>query len=140
MANDMRDTAPAIASRLLAALLAAVLLGCSPQAKQEYNDAAQKQAVATQATEKALKTDVQNTTAAASQKANEAGVTLKVKTALVGAVGVDTRNIDVDTTGSTVTLKGSVPSAEQKTRAEQIAKGELGNGWTVDDQLTVAGK
>lgn len=53
-----------------------------------------------------------------------AAQTLQIKTALIDADGIDAGGIDVDTNADmkTVTLKGHVPTAAQKTAAERIAK------------------
>jgi hyperosmotically inducible protein len=71
-----------------------------------------------------------------------AGVeTVDVKSALIADGRVDASNINVDTSASTktVVLKGSVPSAEQKTTAEQIARNNA-KGYTINNQLAVAAK
>lgn len=79
------------------------------------------------------------------EKATEntaAGVeTMDVKAALIADGRVDAANINVDTSASTktVVLKGSVPTAEQKTMAETIAR-EQAKGYAVTNQLTVAPK
>ena len=68
-----------------------------------------------------------------------AGVeTVDVKSALIADGRVDASNINVDTSASTktVVLKGSVPSAEQKTTAEQIARNNA-KGYTINNQLAV---
>jgi osmotically-inducible protein OsmY len=53
-----------------------------------------------------------------------AAQTMQIKTALIDADGIDAGAIDVDTNADmkTVTLRGYVPSAAQKTAAERIAK------------------
>ena len=53
-----------------------------------------------------------------------AAQTMQIKTALIDADNLDAGSIDVDTNGDTktVTLKGHVPTAAQKTAAERIAK------------------
>ena len=71
-----------------------------------------------------------------------AGVeTMDVKAALIADGRVDAGNINVDTIASTktVVLKGSVPTAEQRTMAEAIAR-EQAKGYTVTNNLTVAPK
>ena len=71
-----------------------------------------------------------------------AGVeTVDVKSALIADGRVDASNINVDTSASTktVVLKGSVPSAEQKTTAELIARNNA-KGYTINNQLAVAAK
>src|SRR5262249_23715222 len=81
-------------------------------------------------------------TADAAQRAAEAAQagtqTMSVKTALladkrVTATGI---NVDTDTASRTVTLKGHVPSEEQKAVAEQIAS-EHSTGYRVKNELTV---
>ena len=53
-----------------------------------------------------------------------AAQTMQIKTALIDADNLDANNIDVDTNAAnkTVTLRGHVASASQKTAAERIAK------------------
>ena len=76
---------------------------------------------------------VENTAAAAE--------TFDVKASLIADGRVDAANINVDTSASTKTvlLKGSVPTAEQKTIAERIAR-EQAKGYTINNQLTVVPK
>jgi osmotically-inducible protein OsmY len=71
-----------------------------------------------------------------------AGVeTVDVKSALIADGRVDASNVNVDTHADTktVVLKGTVPSAEQRTTAGQIAR-EQAKGYTITNQLTVAPK
>ena len=67
--------------------------------------------------------------------------TMDVKAALIADGRVDAANINVDTSASTktVVLKGSVPTAEQRTTAETIAR-EQAKGYTITNNLTVAPK
>lgn len=67
--------------------------------------------------------------------------TMDVKAALIADGRVDAGNINVDTSASTKTvlLKGSVPTAEQRTIAEAIAR-EQAKGYTINNQLTVVPK
>ena len=62
-----------------------------------------------------------------------------MKSALIADGRVDASNINVDTSASTktVVLKGSVPTAQQKTTAEAIAR-DKAEGYTINNQLTVA--
>jgi osmotically-inducible protein OsmY len=64
--------------------------------------------------------------------------TIDVKTAIVADKTIDSGAIDVDTyqDKKVVVLRGSVPTAEQKARAEQIAR-ENAKGYTIDNQLAV---
>lgn len=67
--------------------------------------------------------------------------TMDVKAALIADGRVDAGNINVDTSASTktVVLKGSVPTAEQRTMAEAIARDQA-KGYTIDNRLTVGSK
>ena len=64
--------------------------------------------------------------------------TIDVKTAIVADKTIDSGAIDVDTyqDKKVVVLRGSVPTAEQKARAEQIAR-ENAKGYTIDNRLAV---
>ena len=78
-------------------------------------------------------------TANAADKVAGAAETVDVKSALIADKRVETANLNVDTDSktNTVVLKGSVPTAEQRTIAEQIAR-EQAKGYKVVNQLTVA--
>jgi predicted small secreted protein len=64
--------------------------------------------------------------------------TVDVKTAIIADKTIDSGAIDVDTyqDKKVVVLRGSVPSAEQKARAERIAR-DNAKGYTIDNQLAV---
>jgi hyperosmotically inducible periplasmic protein len=70
------------------------------------------------------------------QDAKDATLTTKVKSALAADVGLSTLKIDVDSAGSTVTLKGTVDSADKKQRAEEVAR-KVDGVATVRNQLQV---
>ena len=72
------------------------------------------------------------------EKTAAATNTVDVKSALIADGRVDASNINVDTSSQTktVVLKGSVPTAQQKTLAEQIAR-DKAEGYTIQNQLTV---
>lgn len=65
--------------------------------------------------------------------------TMDVKGALIADGRVDASKINVDTNAEsrTVVLKGSVPSAEHKTMAEEIARREA-KDYKIENQLTIA--
>jgi osmotically-inducible protein OsmY len=88
--------------------------------KQAASEAAEKAKSASAEAEQKSKSAA-NSTASALDAAAE---TLRIKTALIADKSVDASDINVDTNGSTmtVTLKGHVPTAAQKTAAERIAK------------------
>ena len=73
------------------------------------------------------------------EKTGAAAETVDVKSALIADGRVDASNINVDTSASTktVVLKGTVPTAQQKTTAETIAR-DKAKGYTISNQLTVA--
>jgi osmotically-inducible protein OsmY len=66
--------------------------------------------------------------------------TTVVKAALMVDKNVDSSHIDVDTDADTKTvmLKGTVPTAAQKTAAERIARAKVSKGYSVHNMLTVA--
>lgn len=64
----------------------------------------------------------ESSTERAKQGAKNAGLTGKVKSALANDVGLKTLAINVDSNDGVVTLKGSVDSADTRSRAEQVAK------------------
>jgi osmotically-inducible protein OsmY len=65
--------------------------------------------------------------------------TIDVKTAIIADKTIDSGAIDVDTyqDKKLVVLRGSVPTAEQKAKAEQIAR-DNAKGYTIDNRLVVA--
>ena len=89
--------------------------------------------------------DAGNAVVGAAEKAapalDAAKQTLDVKTALLADAAIDASKIDVDTDAvtKTVTLKGSVPNAGQKTSAERIARAKAG-GYSINNQLVVTGR
>jgi hyperosmotically inducible periplasmic protein len=85
---------------------------------------------ATQATSAAART--------ATVAAEAAAQTVNVKTALLTDKRVAAKGIDVDTDGTTrtVTLRGRVPSDDQRAIAEQIAI-ERSSGYRVRNELTI---
>lgn len=137
-----------------------MVAGCSQEAKEDMKDAG---AAASQAGEKmgdaaaktgeAAATDVKEAgetvaeagTAAveatkdAAQNVADSTMTPKVKQALLSASGLETKDINVETANNTITLKGSVPSADQKKQAGTVAEGVAGKEFKVDNQLSVSG-
>ncbi len=72
----------------------------------------------------------------AGQTIDDAGITAKVKAALLAEKGVDGMRINVDTSQGNVTLSGKVPDQAQVQRATQVARGIEGVK-DVDNKLTV---
>jgi hyperosmotically inducible periplasmic protein len=58
----------------------------------------------------------------AGQYVDDSTITASVKAKLVGDKTANLTRIDVDTTNQVVTLNGIVESADQKTKAEQLAR------------------
>jgi hyperosmotically inducible protein len=58
----------------------------------------------------------------AGTNADDATITASVKTKLVADKASNLTRVDVDTNNGTVYLNGTVDSAEQKARAEQLAR------------------
>jgi hyperosmotically inducible protein len=72
----------------------------------------------------------------AGQTIDDAGITAKVKAALLAEQGVDGMRINVDTSQGNVTLTGKVPDQTQVERATQVARGIEGVKG-VENRLTV---
>ena len=85
-------------------------------------------------TMRGIKTDTENV----AEKTAGGIETMDVKAALIADGRVDAANINVDTSASTktVVLKGSVPTAEQRTFAEAIARDQA-KGYIITNNLTV---
>ena len=96
---------------------------------------------ATLATGCATGRGIQQDASAAGTAVKGAAETVDVKTALISDATIDSSSINVDTDAAAkrVTLRGSVPTAEQKAEAEKIAKQEA-PGYTVVNQLAVVPK
>lgn len=110
-----------------AAVIAATCVACSERTEDKVEQKAEDAADATG-----------NTVANGGRAADAAVETMDVKTALTLDKRVDASNINVDTDHltKTVTLKGYVASAEQKTLAGQIAV-EKAVGYQVRNELTI---
>ena len=72
----------------------------------------------------------------AGESTEDAALTAKVKTKFLADTAIAGLRIDVDTRNNIVTLTGVVPSAAEKTRAVQVARGTDGVKSVVDN-LTV---
>ena len=83
-----------------------------------------------------IKDDTTPKVKAAGRKIADGEITTSVKTKLLGVKDVIANDINVDTNEGVVTLKGSVPTEAQKTRAAEIARGTAGVKRVVNE-LTV---
>jgi osmotically-inducible protein OsmY len=117
-----------------AALIAATCVACSERTEDKVEQKAEQ---AGNAAEKAADS-TGNAVANGGRAADAAVETLDVKTALTLDKRVDASNINVDSdhVTKTVTLKGHVPSQEQKTLAGQIATAKA-TGYQVKNELTI---
>ena len=115
------------------------------EAKQEGKEAANDVGAAAREAGSEIKeaaSKAGNAVVGAAEKAapavNAAKQTLDVKTALLADAAIDASKIDVDTDEATktVTLKGTVPNANQKAAVERIARAKAG-GYSINNQLTV---
>ncbi len=72
------------------------------------------------------------------EETRAAAIHLDIKQALILDDTIDAAhiNVDVDDEGRTVLLKGSVPTLEQKSAAERVAR-ERSRGFSVRNELTV---
>ena len=142
------------ATLLSIGVLAALLLGgCSQEAKNDMSAAGDAAGTAVSKTGEAAATDakkagdaVENTVEAGAEAVKDTAenvadstMTPKVKQAILGASGLEAKDINVETANNTITLKGSVPSEDQKKQAGTIAEGVAGKEFKVDNQLTVSG-
>lgn len=132
-----------------------VMAGCTPEARDKYDAAGDSAAEATKKTGDAMATDAAKTGEAVQKEADAAGTavknaaentakvadnadtTMQVKNAILIAKDLHSSNLNVDTKDKKVILRGSVPTADEKARAEQIAKGVVTKDYTVVNQLTI---
>lgn len=73
------------------------------------------------------------------QKVDDSAITTKVKAELLGAKEVKSTHIHVKTHGGVVSLTGTVPSAEDKTAAEDVVSKVSGVA-SVKNHLKIAAK
>ena len=72
----------------------------------------------------------------AGQHVDDSTITASVKAKLVGDKAANLTRIEVDTTNQVVTLNGVVESADQKAKAEQLAR-QVGGVKSVKNNLQV---
>ena len=115
------------------------------EAAKEKTDAAKaeakEEAAEARAEGREAASDAKRTAGETGGALDAAKETIDVKTALMADDMVDASDINVDTfhETKTVVLKGTVPSAAQKTAAGKIAAREA-PGYKVDNQLTLKAK
>src|SRR5688500_13026459 len=80
---------------------------------------------------------IEETVESGAKIATDAATTGKVKTALMADKTISASEIDVDTKNRVVHLRGTVKNAAQKNLASQIAKKQVGEGFTIKNELKV---
>ena len=83
--------------------------------------------------------EAREVTGTAGQAVNDGWITTKVKSSFVGVDALAGSDIDVDTNGHVVTLRGTVASAAARARAVSLAK-QVEGVKSVKDELTIAAK
>jgi osmotically-inducible protein OsmY len=113
-------------SLILSGVMALMLIGCSPEAKDDAGKAADN-----------AKDAISKTAEDAKKSTDNAMMTGKVRSAINTANDVVIDELNVDTIDNTITLKGKAKDAKSKSTAEEIAKTQAGNDYKVDNQITV---
>lgn len=123
--------------------IAALAAGCSGQAARTDSEAARDGTRAAAGETRDAVKDTGNAVGDAvmngGRAADAAVETMDVKTALIADSRIDSGGINVDTdhVTKTVTLKGHVPTAAQRTFAEQVAV-KKAVGYRVENKLTIS--
>lgn len=89
--------------------------GCSPGERQQVSDDASRAA-------QTARNDASRAVTNTGKAVDDASVTAKVKSTLLADNQVSGMKIDVDTSNGVVTLNGSVSTAAERARAEQLAR------------------
>jgi osmotically-inducible protein OsmY len=121
--------------------IASVAAGCSGQAERTGSEAVRDGRSVANQTGDAVKdagSAVGDAVLNGGRAADAAVETLDVKTALMADSRIDAGDINVDTdhVTKTVTLKGHVPNAAQRTFAEEVAV-KKAIGYRVENELTI---
>jgi len=126
---SMTATAAVVASLALA--------GCNKADQNAAKNSAEN--TVAQVDQKARELGAETKTAAGKMgdKVEDAVITASVKTELAKDSDLSALNINVDTSGGNVALRGTAPSMAAKEHATSLAAGVKGVG-TVDNQLTVS--
>ncbi|APV48921.1 hypothetical protein BWI17_04015 [Betaproteobacteria bacterium GR16-43] len=128
------NTKPIVAAVAIA-LGALVLAACD---RQEMNAKADRAVAKTEAAADTAARKTGEVVAKIEKTAEEAAITASVKAALVKDPELSALRIDVDTTGSIVTMNGTAPNAAAAKRAENLAIATSGVT-AVNNNLTTTG-
>lgn len=130
---------------LVAALGAAALIaGCTPQAREQYGQAGQNASQAAKDAGQGVATDARAAGQAAADAADETKdaaansmMTGQVRVALTNAHNLHVTDLNVDTLDKKIILKGVAATQEDKEQAEQLAQATAGGDYTIENQLMV---
>ena len=109
------------------------------EAGEEVREGAREAKDDAKATARNAGQETREATGTAGQAVNDGWITTKVKSSFVGVDALDGSDIDVDTNGHVVTLRGTVASAAARARAVSLAK-QVEGVKSVKDELTIAAK
>ena len=129
----------ALAIGVVAVTVAVFATACSEQTQERAGEAARATGAAVESAAGDAVRNAERASETAPAEAVKAAIeTVDVKAALMADSRVDASNINVDTDHrtKTVTLKGRVPSAAQKTTAGDIATAKAAD-YTVKNELEV---
>lgn len=129
---------------LAAAVMSLGLVGCTQEAREKYDAAGDASAEAAKKTGDAVATDAAATGEAVKDGAQEVAkagensmMTGQVRSAISAAHDLKIKDLNVDTVGTKIILKGTVADERAKKQAGDIASGQAGKDFTVDNQLMI---
>jgi hyperosmotically inducible periplasmic protein len=109
------------------------------EAKRDTKDAAHEAKHDAKDTAGTAGRETREATGTAGQAVNDGWITTKVKSSFVGVDALEGSDIDVDTNGHVVTLRGTVPSEAARARAISLAK-QVDGVKSVKDDLKIGAK
>jgi osmotically-inducible protein OsmY len=109
------------------------------QAKHDTKDAAHEAKHDAKDTARNAGRETREATGTAGQAVSDGWITTKVKSSFVGVDALEGSDIDVDTNGHVVTLRGTVPSEAARARAISLAK-QVDGVKSVKDDLKIGAK
>jgi hyperosmotically inducible periplasmic protein len=109
------------------------------EAKHDTKDAAHEAKHDAKDTASTAGRETSEATGTAGQAVNDGWITTKVKSSFVGVDALEGSDIDVDTNGHVVTLRGTVPSEAARARAISLAK-QVDGVKSVKDDLKIGAK
>ena len=130
---------------LAAALIGFGVMGCTPQAREEYSKAGEESSQAAKDTTKAAATDakvsgqvVANEAEKAKDKIDDATLTGQIRTNISDSRDLKVDDLNIDTSNNTVTIKGTPHSEADHQKVLDIAKGTAPKDYKIVDNMTVA--